>query len=384
MFCPKCGNEIKEATKFCPKCGKELVNQQGSAQQNSNQAQNLQQTKNVTKHTMKTISSKNMEQTTTSDFGEDLVSGNIKERHFAKFYALVKREKRMGMLVYLTILLAFVAALVIGSFPEAISEYGFFLGIFQAIFAAIVLPTFTWCLFQLILNGFGQACMRLIVGASKIERQDMIESITIPVEAIIAEARQNGLTLPDDIKVYQMKTDEAVVYAFGMNSIGVSYAMTELPKEVFKAKVLAELYRIHVMDPDYLLFMLGSNLISIILGLLAIVVGWVYMNYGDRRKGLLTESDSMMGALLFASSIVCLSAWMGVCFLFIRGGVRANQFEADRYVAQCGYGEALCLYLDNCMPREFKFGLKLLEMGHPSRNHRIAALQKLGVAYKAY
>lgn len=384
MFCPKCGNEIKEATKFCPKCGKELVNQQGSAQQNSNQAQNLQQTKNVTKHTMKTISSKNMEQTTTSDFGEDLVSGNIKERHFAKFYALVKREKRMGMLVYLTILLAFVAALVIESFPEAISEYGFFSGIFQAIFAAIVLPTFTWCLFQLILNGFGQACMRLIVGASKIERQDMIESITIPVEAIIAEARQNGLTLPDDIKVYQMKTDEAVVYAFGMNSIGVSYAMTELPEEVFKAKVLAELYRIHVMDPDYLLFMLGSNLISIILGLFAIVVGWVYMNYGDRRKGLLTESDSMMGALLFASSIVCLSAWMGVCFLFIRGGVRANQFEADRYVAQCGYGEALCLYLDNCMPREFKFGLKLLEMGHPSRNHRIAALQKLGVAYKAY
>lgn len=384
MFCPKCGNEIKEATKFCPKCGKELVNQQGSAQQNTNQAQNLQQTKNVTKHTMKTISSKNMEQTTTSDFGEDLVSGNIKERHFAKFYALVKREKRMGMLVYLTILLAFVAALVIGSFPEAISEYGFFSGIFQAIFAAIGLPTFTWCLFQLILNGFGQACMRLIVGASKIERQDMIESITIPVEAIIAEARQNGLTLPDDIKVYQMKTDEAVVYAFGMNSIGVSYAMTELPEEVFKAKVLAELYRIHVMDPDYLLFMLGSNLISIILGLFAIVVGWVYMNYGDRRKGLLTESDSMMGALLFASSIVCLSAWMGVCFLFIRGGVRANQFEADRYVAQCGYGEALCLYLDNCMPREFKFGLKLLEMGHPSRNHRIAALQKLGVAYKAY
>lgn len=128
MFCPKCGNEIKEAAKFCPKCGKELVNQQGSAQQNSNQAQNSQQNKNVKKHAMKTISSKNMEQTTISDFGEDLVSGNIKERHFAKFYTLVKREKRMGMLVYLTILLAFVAISVIGSFPEAISEYGFFFG----------------------------------------------------------------------------------------------------------------------------------------------------------------------------------------------------------------------------------------------------------------
>lgn len=96
MFCPKCGNEIKEATKFCPRCGKELVNQQGSAQQNSNQAQNSQQTKNVKKHTMKTISSKNMEQTTTSGFGADLISGNIKEKHFQKFYTYVKREKKDG------------------------------------------------------------------------------------------------------------------------------------------------------------------------------------------------------------------------------------------------------------------------------------------------
>lgn len=105
MFCPKCGNEIKEATKFCPRCGKELVNQQGSAQQNSNQAQNSQQTKNVKKHTMKTISSKNMEQTTTSGFGADLISGNIKEKHFQKFYTYVKREKKTGMLVYLTTLI---------------------------------------------------------------------------------------------------------------------------------------------------------------------------------------------------------------------------------------------------------------------------------------
>lgn len=380
MFCPKCGNEIKEATKFCPRCGKELVNQQGSAQQNSNQAQNSQQTKNVKKHTMKTISSKNMEQTTTSGFGADLISGNIKEKHFQKFYIYVKREKKTGMLVYLTTLIVLLFCVCITSFPNMIHDDGFFNTIFETILGVALL----WCSFQLILNGFGQACMRLIIGASKIERQDMIESITIPVEAIIAEARRNGLTLPDDIKVYQMKTDEAVVYAFGMNSIGVSYAMTELPEEVFKAKVLAELYRIHIMDPDYLLFMLGSNLISIILGLFAIVVGWFYMTFGDRRKGLLTESDSMMGALLFASSIVCLSAWMGICFLFIRGGVRANQFEADRYVAQCGYGEALCVYLDNCMPRAFKVGLKLLEMGHPSRDHRIAALQKLGVAYKVY
>lgn len=315
-----------------------------------------------------------MEQTTASGFGSDLVSGNIKEKHFQKFYTQVKRQKRTGMFVYLTILI--ICGII--SLPEFISSDGFLSGLFEWA-AGLALFLFA---FQVILNGLGQSCMRLLVGASKIERQDMIEAITMPVEAIIAEARQNGLALPDDIKVYQMKTEEAVAYAFGMNSIAVSYAMAELPEEVFKAKILAELYRIHEMDPDYLLFMIGSNIISIVLGLFTMVVGWFYMHFGDRRKGILTDSDAMIGAFVFVFSLGCLSAWLGICFLFIRGGVRANQFEADRYVAECGYGDALCVYLDHCMPREFKLGLKLLEMGHPSGDQRIAALQKAGVEYR--
>lgn len=35
MFCPKCGNEIKEATKFCPKCGTKVASNQENFQQNN-------------------------------------------------------------------------------------------------------------------------------------------------------------------------------------------------------------------------------------------------------------------------------------------------------------------------------------------------------------
>ena len=57
MFCPKCGNEIKEETKFCPKCGNELVNKQRSVQQNSNQYQSAQKNNKtkkgiINKHTI--------------------------------------------------------------------------------------------------------------------------------------------------------------------------------------------------------------------------------------------------------------------------------------------------------------------------------------------
>lgn len=52
MFCPKCGNEIKEGTSFCSKCGTKVASNQENFQQNSNQSQNSQQKKNVKKHTI--------------------------------------------------------------------------------------------------------------------------------------------------------------------------------------------------------------------------------------------------------------------------------------------------------------------------------------------
>ena len=52
MFCPKCGNEIKEGVSFCPKCGTKVASNQENFQQNNYKSQNSQQNKNVKKHTI--------------------------------------------------------------------------------------------------------------------------------------------------------------------------------------------------------------------------------------------------------------------------------------------------------------------------------------------
>ena len=49
MFCPKCGNEIKEGASFCPKCGTKVASNQENFQQNNYKSQNSQQNK---KHTI--------------------------------------------------------------------------------------------------------------------------------------------------------------------------------------------------------------------------------------------------------------------------------------------------------------------------------------------
>lgn len=42
MFCPKCGNEIKEGASFCPKCGTKVASNQENFQQNNYKSQNSQ------------------------------------------------------------------------------------------------------------------------------------------------------------------------------------------------------------------------------------------------------------------------------------------------------------------------------------------------------
>ena len=52
MFCPKCGNEIKEGASFCPKCGTKVASNQENFLQNNYKSQNSQKNKNVKKHTI--------------------------------------------------------------------------------------------------------------------------------------------------------------------------------------------------------------------------------------------------------------------------------------------------------------------------------------------
>lgn len=49
MFCPKCGNEIKEGVSFCPKCGTKVASNQENFQQNNYKSQNYGQKPHIDK-----------------------------------------------------------------------------------------------------------------------------------------------------------------------------------------------------------------------------------------------------------------------------------------------------------------------------------------------
>ena len=65
--------------------------------------------------------------------------------------------------------------------------------------------------------------------------------------------------------------------------------------------------------------------------------------------------------------------------------MRKNEFLADRYAFDLGFGDALARVLDGALrsPPENSL-LKALYSSHPHTDDRIAQLQNLGVTYSRY
>lgn len=309
-------------------------------------------------------------------------SKSINRIHIIKFIKHAWSERQYGIFVYLMIWMFIVFNIVKNSVLDSLT-----LENFMNYEVYVIRDMLIWGIFvpgvitNIVLNKFGQKILCIIMGAHKIKRNEHIQRIQMPTEAIIKELRTKGLNLPDNINVCIMNCAEPLAYAVGMNTIIVSEGMAEVDEDIFKAKIITEAYRISQMDPDYLLFMLGSNIIGGILAICMLLIGGIDMFFGSRRSNIWGESESKSGAYLYYGTLAITTIWLGICYLFVRKYKRRNTFEADKYALQFGYGEALCLYLDKIVPKKKSKGQKLLEIGCPSKDERIAALQKAGTTY---
>ena len=147
--------------------------------------------------------------------------------------------------------------------------------------------------------------------------------------------------------------------------------------DLFEAKIRTELYRINHMCPDYLLFALGSNFIGLISCIFILMLAGLQKNYGSHSTFFLhSTSDSEMGAILYYLTFFIAIAWVGLSYIVIKSVIQTDILKADEYVADCGYGEAQCIYIDKVPESPHA---KILEIGYPSSDKRIAALQGMGV-----
>lgn len=239
------------------------------------------------------------------------------------------------------------------------------------------------------LSPFGEWLLRMQNGCKEIKRKDQIDYIEPIFKEVLEKARKLDPLVPADVILYMKDSQDINAFATGRKTICITEGMLNAPEKQIKATLAHEMGHLAHKDTDLILLVSIGNFIvtfifiairmfaratSLFFSLLAIFGG------GSNRGAALGASlyafmcDVILGALMWV--------WTKIGIMLITKSSRANEFEADKFAFNLGYGDALCELLDSSFIESSTKGLFAnLINSHPDKNDRIAALTNLGATY---
>lgn len=239
----------------------------------------------------------------------------------------------------------------------------------------------------LALSPVGEWFLGFMSGARKMRRRDMRERVEPLLSRVHKKALQKS---PDLTEVLILKVSHDATpnaFALGRHTICVTEGLLDLPEDMIEGILAHEVGHLANHHTDIQLLIGGGNfIISALIFLanaLAAILSGIGILLGLRRK------QSCLGCVFSIAGIGCSVItwlWTKFCMLFLMWSSRANEFVADKYAMELGYGYELAAGLDvlsgGASPRN-SF-LKALYSTHPPTHDRIAKLQELGVPYSRY
>ena len=197
-------------------------------------------------------------------------------------------------------------------------------------------------------------------------------------------------SIPDDVQLYINNDEAPNAFATGRKTICLTEGMLHMPKEQIKATLGHEFGHLAHKDTDMILLVTVGNLIVnlIILGI-RLIIAFFYIIFSG-MAGFLDGSNHGLASLIkeiyyllitfIVSGLVWI--WTKIGTLLVMKSSRSNEFEADEFSYNLGYGNDLCAVLDVICDSKAKGLFASLASTHPHKDDRIAKLQELGATYR--
>lgn len=234
------------------------------------------------------------------------------------------------------------------------------------------------------LSPIGEWVMCLMIGAKPIKRKDMRLKIVPLLEVVYNQAYHKDSNIVKSINLKVIYDNSANAYAIGRRTICITSGLLKLPDKSIIGVLAHELGHLVHRDSEVQLMVAGSNVfITIILmfvKLMAILVTAI-LSFAAFKSN--NKVVAVIIALCGALSTFFISIWSRICILFLKASMRANEYYADEYANEIGFGSNLAYALDsistdNEVDNTF---LKIINSTHPNYNDRVARLQDLGADY---
>ena len=232
----------------------------------------------------------------------------------------------------------------------------------------------------------GEWVLATFAGAKEIKRRDIKIRLIPLLEIVFEQAKEKTPSMVSSIHLKLIRDPAPNAFAIGRKTICVTEGLLNLSDGEIMAVFAHELGHLAYKHTAIQLLIGGGNafiagcLLLIKLGCWMITAVFTLFAIGSRRLG-----RGLIMTLVGSISTAVIWLWTKFCMLFLMWSMRQNEYVADEYAFQLGYGTILASVLDEHMCSAPENGLlKALYATHPHSDDRIARLQELGAEYSRY
>lgn len=356
-FCRFCGKPLGEDAKFCRHCGKAL-DIRPAAQKAGSGNTGVGILGGKTAGVPAAVQS----------------SGSF---YLFEFFKSVTRQSNIPVFIYLILNVFIISGIVI-----------LFLGlpVWAGILAGVVLYLIS---LTVALSPIGEWMLRRQTKCQDISTSPNADRLIKLFGQAYARARQQNPSIPEDVKLYITDESEPNAFATGRRTVCVTEGLTSLPDNEIVGVLGHEFGHLSHHDTDLILVVsVGNIIISTMVTIIQVMVtiSEVIAHIICAFMG----EEGIFGSLAIAFSRMMFNVfvlgfmwvWTKLGVLLVMKSSRENEFEADRFSAELGYGTYLCAALDRiCGASHMKGLFANLASSHPGKEARITKLRQSGVEY---
>ncbi len=300
--------------------------------------------------------------------------------YIVDFFKNLFRKKNIGLIIWLVLNTALIIALFSGGFA---SWQGALLGLGIYLISLVIA-----------LSPLGEWILRMQTGCKKMKNADDIARMQPLFDEVYARAKAKNPELPDKVKLFINESDDPNAFATGRKTVCVTRGLFNYSDEHIKGVLAHEFGHLAHKDTDAILVVSVGNMIVTAIFVLIRVFANIFMGIAQFLTAVFSEGWGGVIASIFIGIgrviadfmlVILMRLWTQLGVWLCMSSSRGNEYEADQYAFECGYGEALCQVLESFGNGGSAKGLfAALSSSHPDNDKRIAKIRDLAAAYYQY
>ncbi|NMA55055.1 MAG: M48 family metalloprotease [Firmicutes bacterium] len=225
------------------------------------------------------------------------------------------------------------------------------------------------------LSPVGEWILRWQTGCKEIRRADYLHRLQPLFQEVLAQAREVNPAIPQDVRLFM--SDEAYPNAFatGRKTICLTRGFLSYSDEQIKATFAHELGHLANKDTDLILLVTIGNFIVTAL----FIIFRLFVRLVTICASIASESLGavLMGFLIDGVLVFAIWGWTKLGTVLVMHSSRQNEYLADEFAFNCGYGQGLISTLHSFRGDGSRGLWANLAASHPESDNRIAKLQEL-------